>query len=336
VNSSISSSEIGATDRSARRFLIAFAATLPALFAALAVLAYVNYDKLPAPWISESMAFNEKARWLDRHLTSGVATDVLVIGSSMALNNISGPTIQGDLGVHNVVNTGSWGLTTESTRMMFGELLRHIRPNLVVLPVYHGDFRAAPPMEIEWPDFARSLGDGHEASLYLHNPDVWYYIKSYIDLKEGRALGRTSSTSLDFDTTGGVSLDCFNFHRSEARWNHFKSETFQVNDISSAALASVGEMARMARDKHIAFWVVVCPMRPEAERTLSLEIRLALWQQVREQVESCGGVFIAKPSSLVLSDADFADYIHLNECGAKTFTAAWLREGRSRNPGLFP
>jgi hypothetical protein len=312
----------------ARRFVNAFAVTVPALFAALVALAYLNYAQLPAPWISDSMAFNEKARWLNQHLARDSAPDVLVIGSSMGLNNLSGLAIQRELGVRSVVNASSWGLTADATSAILAELLRHVRPRLIILPVYHGDFRPGLPFAIEWGDFSRSLGRGREAWLYLHNPDVWDYLKSYEKKKELQAAGRASYYSLDFDATGGVPLACVDFHREEARWDYFKSESFQRSDISPATLANVHAMAELVRQRQIPFVVVVCPLRPEAERTFIPEIRAELWQQVRQAVESAGGIFILPPAGLALSDDDFADYCHLNACGADRFTVAWLRAAR--------
>ncbi len=310
-----------ASDHDIRGFSLVFMATLAVFIATLTMFVVANRHRLPAPRISASESFNEKALWLAHRLANGPDPDVLVVGSSMGVNNIHGSILRTELGAKGVVNASSWGLSMGETCTLLDELLPRINPRVVLIPVYHGDFDRGPTKDFQSHDLARLLSGGAEVSTYVRNLDLWYYARTLHSQAQRRPLGRATYDSLEFDETGGVPLACENFLRSDMRWNGFLRDKPVPADFSPAALESLARLGRVARGRQIAFCVVVSPLRLEAEKVIAPEVRANLWRSVRATVEGAGGIFIG-PGTEDFSDADFVDYNHLNRCGAEKFTRA--------------
>ena len=118
-------------------FLKAFGATLLACCGGAAALVASTGADLPAPHLSGSVSFNEKAGWLRVALGQGKC-DVLVAGSSMALNNVAAGRLAGE--GQSVINIGSFGVSPEDTLELLRIVTARCAPKLIVMPVYQGDF----------------------------------------------------------------------------------------------------------------------------------------------------------------------------------------------------
>ena len=308
--------------REVRGFVVAFTLSFAAFLGMVAGIAVINRNHLPAPRLSASEAFNEKANWLANRLEKAPAPNVLVIGSSMGFCNINGAALEQALdGDSVVINSCSWGLTAQDTCAFMEELLRHVSPQLIVYPICHGDFMPGRPMDFQSADISRILTTGSAPSLYLRNLDLLYYGKTVIKQSIRRPGGRGIYDSLQVDDSGGVPLDCLNFRRSEDRWSGYAKGKLTEADFPQSQIDALVHIARLARERNAAFCVVVCPLRRVAESGYALDVREALWQRVREATEKGGGVFI-RSVPVSFSDDDFVDYNHFNGCGAKKFTQA--------------
>ena len=305
-------------------FLRAFAlALLLCIGAVAAVLAYAGAD-FPAPHFSRSASFNEKARWLRGALAEGPRRDgrceVLVAGSSMALNSVDGSLLAA--GGERVINLSSFGVTPEDTVEMLRIVLPLCRPKTILMAAYQGDFRQwQEQKDIAWDRVRSYLTGGSDMRAHLADFDPWYLVERSLAASE---LHRTDTyMSLAFDRTGGARLDCTTAYRMEKRWNADLLET--VTPARPEALAAMGEIARMARAAGARLVIAVPPLRPRAERNFYPAERDALWRAVSAAIAPAGGTLVRPAGNAGFTDAEFADYAHLNRCGA----ARWTRLVRS-------
>lgn len=308
-------------------FLRAFTICVLGLAALAAALLASNGQEFPAPQLSRSASFNEKARWARSALAEG-RCDVLVVGSSMSLNAVDGRALAA--GGARVVNLGSFGVTPEDTVRMLEVVLGKCRPRTVIMASYHGDFAdsASDGKNVSWAVLKDYLSGGSPLAAHREKFDLFYLLKRTW-LRRQLHLTDTYQT-LAFDATGSVGLDCTNFKIEAGRWN--ADLTNQLPEIRPAALDAVAQIARMTRSVGASFHVWVSPLRPRAEAGFYPEKRAALWRDVAARIAPAGGRVLGVPEQARFTDADFADFAHLNRCGAGKWTRAMIAqmEGHGR------
>lgn len=314
-----------------RTALLAFAATVAVVLAG--VVAVCRSSQMPAPRISASKSFNEKALWLRRALREGRKGEVLVVGSSMGLDNLDGGELAAITGNSDVVNACSFGMSVDEILRLTQEMLERFHPRLVIFPLYHGDFIEFEDKDLDWGLFKQCLDARSLAFLYAKTPDVLYYKENYALQKSAAARERRIYESLNFDATGGVPLNPRNFIIEPARWDRFKEQSLEEIRPNPDCLNKLREWCDYLRGRKIPFLVVACPMRQAAEEKFGPELNRTLWPEVKGIVEGDGGRFAHIEGGTDYDDALFADYCHLNSDGAKKMTgelSGVLREAYSK------
>jgi hypothetical protein len=276
-------------------------------------------NELPAPRFSASYSFNEKARWLKFNLPP--KCDVLIIGSSVALNNVDARELDLLYPGGTVINTGFWGATTEETARMLKEIIPLCKPKMVLFPAFYGDFQKTNSQSgIEWNQFEKYVKGGSTLLGYLFNLDYSYYsrnIKAHLNYTK---MGHKTYFCLEFDKTGTVNLDSTQFAVDPRRWNGYKSSTFTFSNVKPTMIDSVSDIAQMAKSNNSQLVVVSTPMLPVAERYVGTNEVSKLWEAVQKRVSAEGGLYINVTSEDGFNDQMFVDYAHLNCVGAKMFT----------------
>ena len=272
------------------------------------------YKSLPAPHISVSESFNEKARWLRKINNNNC--DILVLGSSVALNNVDWSLIS-DLKNKSIINTASWGLTIDESAKLLDVLTPICKPHTIVLVSYFGDFVNEEKKTINWSLFDEYLKTDYEELLYLKTANFNYYLSSFMSRKRINQKGNSVYQSLLFDNTGTVLLDCENFQIEKARWDSYINlKKLKFNTIHNS-LNDLSLLEDKAKRINSEFIVIASPLRPIAKQK-SIEIGIEeLWSSVELSVLNSGGKFINLANLNELSDADFTDTAHLNACGAR-------------------
>jgi hypothetical protein len=291
---------------------------LTQVFLVFGFFAFVTaFEKqLPAPRLSSSESFNEKARWL-RELESKQC-DVLVIGSSMALNNVDWAFIRPALNDMTVVNTASWDMSISASAAMLKYIAPVCKPKFIVLVAFFGDFNSKGHQPIDWQLFQDYFNGQPSPLVYLKSADLTYYLSTFSSLEKLSSKGNTVYESLNFDVTGSVMLDCKNLVRKKSRWegynsylSHFSPEKVQVE------LDGLTEIERIAQANHSHLVVVSTPLRKVAEEKIAASWVATFLKKVKQSVQNAGGVFIQAGALANFTDSDFADFAHLNECGAR-------------------
>lgn len=287
----------------------------------------------PAPHLSNSVSFNEKARWLNDHLNS--RCDFLVIGSSMALNNLDAQELASQFPGNVVVNTASWGMSVEESYTMLKKIIPLCKPKTIVLVTNYLDFSSTGNKEIAWDRFGRYLNASLIESTYTRGFDL-FYLADDLKYQSDATRERRDYGSLAFDDTGTVNLDCKQFHIDPRRWDGYKFDHLATSGIRPAALDAITSMANTANEANSRFVVIATPMRPAAEASFYPEIRAELWDSVRRRVENRNGVYLHVAGTNGFNDELFADFLHLNACGAKKLTQLAAHALRDANREKSP
>ena len=276
----------------------------------------------PGPRLSANHAFNEKAKWLRRNLADGKC-DVLVLGSSIALNSIDAGSFA-ERWPNKVVNSGFWGMTSADARAMLAALLQTCQPKLVILPTFHGDF-GAEQGSFEWPQFTRYITGGVATNIwtYARSMDIPYYALHIRDPGDDLLRERRSYQSLNFDRIGSVNFACENFRISPQRWDGYLGKT-ALPPPDPGKLAALSDIARTLQDRGIPFIVAGVPLRPVAEAALASPPMTAFWQTLETSVVPHGARFMRSLASNGYEDRHFSDFVHLNACGARKWTSELL------------
>jgi len=289
---------------------------------ALAVVAYLG--KTVPPKLSDSLAFNVKVRWL-REVQS---CDILVLGSSMALNNIDGPELSRLFPGKSVVNAGSWALRLPESRKVFDAMVSKCHPQLVVVPVYYGDFAHAAGESIsskgvDWDRATEYLQGRAEGLRGLLKSDLRYQLQSYQHLRSPEFNSATDYVSLRLDATGGVLFASEGFHVSQARWNGYESESGEV--VDAGEYQELDGLLRDIAGNRARAIVVNMPMIAAAQRKFDSPGFRLHWQRVASTTRAAGGTFVDL-EDMPLADDQFVDFCHLNESGARTVTRKLVSE----------
>jgi len=302
---------------SPRSYLVAmFLGWAVATVLALAAIGFLG--RSVPPKLSESLSFNMKARWLrdvDR-------CDVLILGSSMALNNIDGPELERLFPSWKVVNAGSWGLRISESRMIYADMARKCTPKVVVIPLFYGDFSHAvgqpvSSKSVDWAWVDGYLQGGGDGLAALPKTDLRYLWASFRNLRSPEFSSPRYYSSLKFDTTGGVLFSDQDFHVDPGRWSGYQSlVTEQVDNGEYLEFAALLGAARASGARTV---VVNMPMIAAAEAKFDLPRVHRHWDRVASLVRAEHGIFIDF-AQLGLGDGQFADFCHLKREGAGLVT----------------
>lgn len=270
---------------------------------------------MPAPRISSSESFNEKARWLRNNLNKGC--DIVIVGSSMALNNVDGYSIKINFPGYSVINIASWGLNISESRKLLSQVTKKCKPKLIVYSAFYADFDAQWSKDVDW-GLLESYFDNEPVILtYLKTLDLKYYTSTFFTRGMAKRKFNKIYHSLIFDETGSVLLDCDNFEVISERWNGYKKyKTLNIKNIESN-ITDLRGILDYAGKNEIQFVFIKTPLRLEANKTLLKPEIEHLWAKVEKSTKYFGGRFVDMQLRNDIVDNQFTDFAHLNRCGAR-------------------
>ena len=276
---------------------------------------WIERTNLPAPAFSNNISLNAKIRWA-RDKIQASQCETLILGSSMALNNIDGAIVK-ERYSGSVLNLGAWSLNIEDDDHLLAVLIRYCKPKRILMPIYYGDFRTSGSYnDFKLEQLNRYLSDksGHDLIYHLNGSSIFNFLNDYIDAIQFRHLNGTLYTSLEFDETGGAPLACHNFKRDNGRWTgYLKSPIVDP----SGEINEFKKLVHFIENEGIDLIVAETPMRSVARDAFG--DKLNLWRNaIIEAVQISSAQFIPAPKEM--GDESFADYAHLNGCGAGDWT----------------
>jgi hypothetical protein len=289
------------------------------------------------PRVSNSLSFNAKARWLG----SASRCDILILGSSMALNNLDGPELERHFPGYRVANAGSWGLRPSEDLRLMSRIGRKCMPRVVVMPLYFGDFsgsersklggKEADWKDIDWDSAGRVIQGGSSLLPLIKELDAGYLIDSYLKLHSPQYSTNRHYNSLVFDSTGGALLSDNAFNVDPKRWNGYHAKSREV--LIAREIDSLERLVHLAVGSGVKVVVVRTPMTSDAASALEGGRFGEEWSRIEMIVTRRGGLFVDL-SDLKLSDSLFADFCHLRETGARVATSALAARAKGYVMGL--
>jgi hypothetical protein len=305
------------------RFMVGFLIPIVIVFSTAAAVVLSVPDNLPAAAVSNSLSFNEKARWIR---TDGALTrcKILVIGSSMALNNIDHEVLARRFGTADIVNAASWSLSFAQAEKMLEVLGAKCHPRLIIWVVYHGDLSdRRSEVVINWDQFSPYINGRNLLLSYILVPDIPYYVRTWWKGNQALRYSRNTYFSLDFDAYGGVNFDCNEFSIISERWNGFSDSAGHIRPLrfQFEAIKSIFDRAKaVAESQQAKIIFVTPPMRQIGESEFHTRDMDQLWEDFSQAISGSQASYIRIKNEGTFPDFLFADYAHLNSCGARKFT----------------
>lgn len=286
---------------------------------------WLLYKDIPLRF-SNSISYDAKLAFLDKTNLLDKA-DTLVIGSSMALNNINGVTLEENSSqIHKVANIASWGLEPFQTLQLLKSIdLKNIKT--IIYGLQYDDFTQV---------IEKHIYNQQEVKDFLHHQKVLTpYFKRFTSAREDFRLYNNFDKiyhdshhyqSLKFDRTGSVPLDINQSTIDKVRWEGIK----WLNDpLNPRAYTSLKTIIYLARDHDIKLIVARSPIRPAV---------LKARPEAKKRVESFSNMLqdLAKRKHFIYLDFseklswnndDFVDFEHLDIEGTELYTKGIIKYG---------
>ncbi len=278
----------------------------------IVLLMSIYHDAIPAPRLSSSESFNEKARWFKSHKSN---CDVLIVGSSMAVNNVDGLYLSEVL-KRNIQNLGSFGMNLSEVSILLNKLPISCRPRQVIVPIFRNDIINKWNKTIDWNRYINYIEGEAYATSYFLNMDLIYYFSTYYKRKIHQRNGNKTYQSLNFDGSGSVMLSSENFNIDSSRWIEYQNDRV----VKWSQLEGISEnISTIVSSVHSFGAKVVFVKTPltSASKEFYEKIDSSLWSYFSEIVKINGADFIDLNVRMTLGNDYFVDYAHLNEKGAR-------------------
>lgn len=298
-----------------RRFLYLGAATIfiGLVLVMISLVFLERSGRLAAPPITGNLCLDEKLRFLRN---SGVRDGVayLVVGSSLALNNLESEALKSHLDKDSrYLNAGAFGLKISDTGDLLPEYIRTFKPRVVVLLCGTVDFYKKRSGSDIFP-----LDD---IGRFLRRDVYWYFVGQYFDfsyfLSKARNIPilrseRSIYVSLSFDSAGAVPLEIPRAMIDETRWNDVvHPELF--DELQYRSFEKIIQICALAG---VQLTVVQSPLRLGSLTESNRRGVDEHWRRVEGMLLRSNQAFLKTYDSGRWDDSCFVDYSHLSKKGA--------------------
>lgn len=314
VESSVDTRSVSAGP-AARYLAVMFVSVLISGSAIAGYLQYLNVAGLLPPLpLTGSISFDEKAAFVRKSLHGEF--DILAVGSSMTMNNLSSDAFVDGRPRQRVLNIAAWGMRMSDSRRWLDHVLRRVRVQKVLMVTGPMDFYAPYPWlgNISDSDLDTFLSEqGLTPLLFLRK----FSLQSYARPMATYRLRRDHYLSLQFDRGGGVAFEVYYPNVNLDLWNSVIDPDLLTED----EYRELELMAKGLRSRGVQFVVARAPMRLRALRAGGARLERH-WDRVEKIVRDSGQQFMDLSHELPLDDSHFADFAHLNAKGVAAFTQA--------------
>lgn len=272
------------------------------------------------PLFTNSIGFDAKIQYIEKNKIG--QTDLLAIGSSITLNDLSSDVIRDSISNISYFNFSCWGLQIRDVKPVLIHYLPRYRPKYIVICSSLNDFTNA----------------GNTASIenYFNTGDYfkqhfkeYFYIKNYNslldifirkqELKKHSHSNGDEYASLNFDQYGAVLLNLSPQNIQSDRWNAVGGfPTAYTNEEYSELIL----LCKLLKERQIKLIFIQSPIRKAYINTPGTQQILNNHFNVCDTiVERYGGKYLNLHDTTVFSnDRMFVDQFHLSKYGATLFT----------------
>jgi hypothetical protein len=297
-----------------RRFLLDL--LLFSVIMGVVVGAYVwsKWDYFPSPNITTNRSLNRKLHMLKER--RGQRVDVLAIGSSMTLNNLSSRAVIEALHDSAYLNLGAWGTNMEQSVALAQDILSIVKPHTLVVVTSLGDFSYSTERYSVNPErMEKYLTQWSELWAYVKTRDMGYYLRD-MELNEVRMNDPGNYERLVFDPYGGVELNVPKDRIDPERYN---KKPPPPNDLAESQYHAFAKLCAITTAQGVHLIVIQAPYR-QGIRTEDVEAT------VHAHVDRLRGIMrpydheFLDGTTRIWPDSLYCDYGHFNGTGAYEFT----------------
>lgn len=314
MNSSTISSNLARS--SASRYLGVFALVV----LVLGVITFWLVQPI-APQFTGNLSFDQKLLYLRQHPPLADMPLTLVVGSSMALNNLDTDILADEDGGP-ALNLGVWGMSLHDSGKLANQFEKLYRIDEIILAVQFFEMLDEPQTSFVISD------DSLRTYLNRSRPLAGlFYRNFYESLKIRRDWHRKydnplSYTNLKFTVTGAVPLSLSHDAIAPERWT--PSQKF--SSACTNCMAEIDTLCRATRAKGLPFTTVMPPLTHWIKEK-RLDVK-AIYADRRERlhaaIAACNGAVFDVAVWADFDDSCFADFAHLNTLGMKYMTALFV------------
>ncbi len=268
----------------------------------------VTLKDLPAPNLTPSYSFNDKMQFA-RHKRA----DIIAVGSSMSLDNLSSDVIINNLKTDSYLNLSSWGLTPKDIFSIIKIYCSIHKPSMVMIASNYLDFQST-DKEFDHRKLTDYLkGSTSKLNDFFINFNVNYYF-TYFAYHKFTTSGNNFYESLIYDKYGGISFDPSNFKIDKEIWN--KVEISNLRETSYHYLDSISFFCSQNKIRLLFFQT---PIREGIYRNLNKDWLLKHVSRVKAIILKNNNTFI-DANDRFWPDSLYIDPVHFNSNGARQFT----------------
>jgi hypothetical protein len=299
--------------------------TLPIL-AGVALYAFKYRSTFPAPRVSDNISLNEKLSFYKR--TGPIPLDVIAVGSSMTLNNVSSRAVMQHFGAVRYMNFGTWGQGLATSRDMALALQARTGARTVLICSNLMEFSTElPPLNVDTAMVVRYLWNDPELVAYLRTHQAVYYLRN-MEANVIRQQDAANYEYLRFDAHGGATLEVPPELRAQARWEKRPpGPEAMVDSIYRVA----EELGSQLAARHVRLIWLHSPFRAGV---MTDEVRERVSRHVirlRDLLEPMGHE-VVDANDHPWPDELFSDYSHLSGPGSHRFTSICLSRTGTDHP----
>ena len=277
------------------------------------------------PLVSNSVSYNLKVSFIRQHPEKLRDADIVVIGSSMSMNNVDAVMLQDSLR-RPVVNLSSWQLDMPNFK---GSPLWD-EPKVFLTNLGVSDFGDIHTQVKDNFSFKRS----RLAEFYNFETDFRTFVemlplaKSIMNTRDNQDF-----LSCNFDKCGSVLLNDSPFVKSARRWDLDAYAVFKMD--SAAVVKYIRQLKELTRSHHgnIRLFITFSPGRRKFYNKPRSETVAYLGELIHA---NCPEVLFFNLYDRNYPDSVYAEGCHFNIRGARRFTREVIDSIRLRSPGGIP
>lgn len=274
-----------------------------------------------APQFTGNMSFDQKLKFV-RDLPPDAMDDVtLVVGSSMALNNVNTNILDEALD-RRFLNLGVWGMGVKDTHQLTRDFIGIADVREVILSVQFFEISDGMASSFSVPGVVLDDYVSSESPLSGFGYRDFYHSLRRMQKWQRDSGDPQSYTNVLFNRTGFVPLQVYGARIDPARWNPTQS-------FASACLHCLDDIQAMCHDlelRDMPFTIIVPPLSPwvQAHRPDVKVVYADRQARLTAMLPRCRATVFDAGVWADFEDSCFADFSHLNGEGARKLAQIYL------------
>lgn len=297
-------------------FIVFFLGLVLSILIIYIVIFNVKTNDIPALNFSNSYSFNEKIKFLKNQPRN---TEILSVGSSMTLNNLNSEVVVNEMHNTQLLNAASWGMSMGDDYSYIKSLLSSFHNVKQIIIVSNAVDFLLPEKTIDNQFVEDYLSDNKSKTFqgFVRTFDLNYYITNLRYAKFVRSC-HTNYENLIYDNYGAVLLDKDSLIIDSLRWRKHYLDRPSLN----SQYHYLDSIAKYCGERNITLMLFHSPFRQGLYEKFNNEEqeRLQLHIDKVKTILAANNQIFVDANDRLWPDTLFADALHFNDEGARSFT----------------